>query len=62
MVDWEGPLTEAYERATAYLDGLPERRVGPRATAGELRVSLSTEEAHMIVTNRYLTPMTQVAS
>jgi AraC-like DNA-binding protein len=32
------------------------------ATAGELRVSLSTEEALMIVTNRYLTPMTQVAS
>ena len=40
MVDWEGPLTEAYERATAYLDGLPERRVGPRATAGELREAL----------------------
>jgi len=32
------------------------------ATAGELRVSLSTEEALMIVTNRYLTPMTQAAS
>ncbi|MEV6267897.1 aminotransferase class V-fold PLP-dependent enzyme [Kribbella sp. NPDC051936] len=40
MVDWEGPLTEAYERATAYLDRLPERRVGPRATAGELREAL----------------------
>jgi AraC-like DNA-binding protein len=31
-------------------------------TAGELRVSLSTEEALMIVTERYLTPLTQVAS
>ncbi|MGW5187819.1 pyridoxal phosphate-dependent decarboxylase family protein [Kribbella sp. NPDC004138] len=40
MVDWEGPLTEAYERATAYLEELPERRVGPRATAGELREAL----------------------
>ncbi|MET9269058.1 aminotransferase class V-fold PLP-dependent enzyme [Kribbella sp. NPDC003557] len=40
MVDWEGPLTEAYERATAYLDGLPERRVGPRASASELREAL----------------------
>ncbi|GAA1144466.1 pyridoxal-dependent decarboxylase [Kribbella jejuensis] len=40
MVDWEGPLTEAYERATTYLAGLPERRVGPRADAAELRASL----------------------
>ncbi|NUR95799.1 MAG: aspartate aminotransferase family protein, partial [Kribbellaceae bacterium] len=40
MVDWEGPLTEAYERATTYLAGLPERRVGPRATAAELRAAL----------------------
>jgi AraC-like DNA-binding protein len=31
-------------------------------TAGELRVSLSTEEALMIVTDRYLKPMTQAAS
>jgi AraC-like DNA-binding protein len=31
-------------------------------TAGELRVSLSSEEALMIVTERYLTPLTQVAS
>jgi hypothetical protein len=31
-------------------------------TAGELRVSLSAEEALMIVTERYLTPLTQVAS
>jgi transcriptional regulator GlxA family with amidase domain len=31
-------------------------------TAGELRVSLSTEEALMIVTERYLTSLTQVAS
>ena len=40
MVDWEGPLTEAFERATTYLAGLPERRVGPRATAAELRRAL----------------------
>ncbi|MGW7686623.1 pyridoxal phosphate-dependent decarboxylase family protein [Kribbella sp. NPDC054772] len=40
MVDWEGPLGEAYERATKYLAGLPERRVGPRATADELREAL----------------------
>jgi AraC-like DNA-binding protein len=31
-------------------------------TAGELRVSLSSEEALMVVTERYLTPLTQVAS
>jgi hypothetical protein len=31
-------------------------------TAGELRVSLSTEEAFMIVADRYLTPMSQAAS
>jgi transcriptional regulator GlxA family with amidase domain len=31
-------------------------------TAGELRVSLSTEEALMMVTERYLTPLSQVAS
>jgi AraC-like DNA-binding protein len=31
-------------------------------TAGELRVSLSTEEALMIVTDRYLKPMSQAAS
>ena len=31
-------------------------------TAGELRVSLSTEEALMTVTERYLKPMTQAAS
>jgi AraC-like DNA-binding protein len=31
-------------------------------TAGELRVSLSTEEALMIVTERYLKPVTQAAS
>jgi glutamate/tyrosine decarboxylase-like PLP-dependent enzyme len=40
MVDWEGPLTEAYERATAYLGGLPERRVGPRASSKELHETL----------------------
>jgi hypothetical protein len=31
-------------------------------TAGELRVSLSTEEALMIVTERYLTTLSQAAS
>ncbi|NIK54349.1 pyridoxal phosphate-dependent decarboxylase family protein [Kribbella shirazensis] len=40
MIDWEGPLTAAYERATRYLNELPERRVGPRATAGELHDAL----------------------
>jgi glutamate/tyrosine decarboxylase-like PLP-dependent enzyme len=40
MVDWEGPLSEAYDRALTYLKGLPERRVGPRATAAELRQAL----------------------
>ncbi|WP_432887732.1 pyridoxal phosphate-dependent decarboxylase family protein [Kribbella sp. CA-245084] len=40
MVDWEGPLSEAYERAMTYLEGLPERRVGPRATAKELHEAL----------------------
>ena len=40
MVDWEGPLTEAFERTTAYLEGLPERRVGPRASAKELHATL----------------------
>jgi glutamate/tyrosine decarboxylase-like PLP-dependent enzyme len=40
MVDWEGPLTEAFERATTYLAGLPERRVGPRATAADLHATL----------------------
>jgi AraC-like DNA-binding protein len=31
-------------------------------TAGGLRVSLSTEEALMIVTDRYFSPMSQAAS
>ncbi|MFG1627085.1 pyridoxal phosphate-dependent decarboxylase family protein [Kribbella sp. NPDC049227] len=43
MVDWDGPLTEAFERATTYLAGLPERPVGPRATAAELRQALGGE-------------------
>lgn len=38
--EWGGPLGEAYERAIAYLGGLPEREVGPRATAEELRAAL----------------------
>ncbi|MEU8227445.1 aminotransferase class V-fold PLP-dependent enzyme [Kribbella sp. NPDC048915] len=40
MVDWEGPLSEAYERATKYLGELPDRRVGPRATSEELHKAL----------------------
>jgi glutamate/tyrosine decarboxylase-like PLP-dependent enzyme len=39
-MDWKGPLGEAFERATTYLDGLPERPVGPRATAAELHHAL----------------------
>jgi hypothetical protein len=31
-------------------------------TAGELRVSLSTEEALAMVTHRYFTPLSQAAS
>ena len=43
--DWQGPLTEAYERASGYLAGLPDRPVGPRPLgsddlAGELRAAL----------------------
>jgi glutamate/tyrosine decarboxylase-like PLP-dependent enzyme len=38
--DWNGALSEAFERASAYLAGLPERPVGPRATAAELREAL----------------------
>ncbi|MFI7066069.1 pyridoxal phosphate-dependent decarboxylase family protein [Kribbella sp. NPDC050124] len=41
MTDWEGPLGEAYERAKAYLTTLPERPVGPRATAAELHQALA---------------------
>ncbi|TDW70286.1 pyridoxal phosphate-dependent decarboxylase family protein [Kribbella pratensis] len=40
MVEWEGPLSEAYERALTYLENLPERRVGPRATSKELHEAL----------------------
>ncbi|MEU4193588.1 pyridoxal-dependent decarboxylase, partial [Kribbella sp. NPDC026611] len=40
MVEWEGPLGEAYERAMTYLAGLPERRVGPRASSAELHAAL----------------------
>ncbi len=43
MPDWEGPLGEAYERATTYLKSLPERPVGPRATAAELHHALGGE-------------------
>jgi glutamate/tyrosine decarboxylase-like PLP-dependent enzyme len=41
MTDWKGPLGEAFDRATTYLEGLPERQVGPRATAAELREALA---------------------
>ena len=34
--DWKGPLAEAFEQATDYLAGLPDRPVGPEATAEEL--------------------------
>ncbi|WP_327004898.1 aminotransferase class V-fold PLP-dependent enzyme [Dactylosporangium sp. NBC_01737] len=38
--DWQGPLTEAYEQATRFLTGLPDRPVGSRATLEQLRASL----------------------
>ena len=38
--EWDGALGEAFERARAYLGGLPERAVGPTATADELRAAL----------------------
>lgn len=38
--DWHGPLTEAYEHATRFLTGLPDRPVGSRATLQELRAAL----------------------
>ena len=34
--DWKGPLAEAFDQATDYLAGLPDRPVGPEATAEEL--------------------------
>jgi glutamate/tyrosine decarboxylase-like PLP-dependent enzyme len=38
--DWKGPLSEAYERAVEYLEGLPERPVDSRADLAELRAAL----------------------
>ncbi|HEX6676738.1 MAG TPA: aminotransferase class V-fold PLP-dependent enzyme [Actinomycetes bacterium] len=38
--DWKGPLSEAYERALRYLEGLPERPVDSRADLAELRAAL----------------------
>jgi glutamate/tyrosine decarboxylase-like PLP-dependent enzyme len=38
--DWKGPLSEAYEQAVRYLEGLPERPVDSRADLAELRVAL----------------------
>ncbi|HYU86426.1 MAG TPA: pyridoxal-dependent decarboxylase [Kribbellaceae bacterium] len=41
--DWDGPLTEAFEQASRYLEGLPQRPVGPRAAgAGSLGDELRT--------------------
>ena len=39
-VDWKSALGVAYERALAYLDGLPDRPVAPAASLTELRASL----------------------
>jgi glutamate/tyrosine decarboxylase-like PLP-dependent enzyme len=38
--DWKGSLGEAYERAVAYLEGLPTRPVPARASLPELRAVL----------------------
>lgn len=38
--DWHGPLTEAYEQATRFLTGLPDRPVGSTATLASLRATL----------------------
>ena len=38
--DWKGPLGEAVEQAVAYLDGLPDRRVGAGASTAQLRAAL----------------------
>ncbi|MET7426986.1 aminotransferase class V-fold PLP-dependent enzyme [Dactylosporangium sp. NPDC005555] len=38
--DWHGPLTEAYEQATRFLTGLPDRPVGSTASVETLRAAL----------------------
>jgi glutamate/tyrosine decarboxylase-like PLP-dependent enzyme len=38
--DWVAPLTEAYDRALAYVTTLPDRPVGPRTDLGDLRAAL----------------------
>ena len=38
--DWKGALGEAFERAVAYLGGLPDRPVGSAATLEQLRAAL----------------------
>jgi hypothetical protein len=38
--DWAAVLAEACRQASAYLAGLPDRPVGPRAGAAELRKAL----------------------
>jgi glutamate/tyrosine decarboxylase-like PLP-dependent enzyme len=38
--DWQGPLSEAYQQALAFLSGLPERPVGSTTTLAELREAL----------------------
>ena len=38
--DWKQPLSEAFDHALAYLQGLPERPVTSRATVAEMRAAL----------------------
>jgi glutamate/tyrosine decarboxylase-like PLP-dependent enzyme len=38
--DWKGPLGEAFERAVAYLEGLPDRPIPGGATLAGLRATL----------------------
>src|SRR5690242_13638992 len=38
--DWQGPLGVAFDHATAYLGGLPERPVRPSASLESLRAAL----------------------
>ena len=38
--DWKGPLGAAFDHATAYLGGLPDRPVRPSASLAELRAAL----------------------
>jgi hypothetical protein len=38
--DWKGPLGDAFASALAYLTDLPDRVVGSRASAEDLRAAL----------------------